>query len=100
MATTSSSSAAPKASSGTEPTPGRILINGVKAIADVAIVPGSSLIADGNVKSGALHAVGGILAGWIFGPIGWLAVGADAFSQSVSGKHIHQHFVSVEKAAD
>jgi hypothetical protein len=81
-------------------TPGRILINGVKAVADVGILPGASLLADGDVKSGALHAVGGLLAGFVFGPIGWLAFSADAFSKSVSGKNLHQHFVSVEKAAD
>ena len=45
---------------------------------------------------------GAVAARWLFGPIGWLAFGADAASKSISGKHLHQHFftVDVEKAAD
>lgn len=93
MATTST-----KTTNGSQTTPGRILVNGVKAIADVGVLPGSSLLIDGDVKSGALHAIGGLLAGAIFGPIGWLAFSADAFSKSVSGRNLHRHFISVEKA--
>jgi hypothetical protein len=94
MATASAANAARKAEAAA---PGRILINGVKAVADLGVLPGASLLAEGDVKSGTLHAVTGLLAGAILGPIGWFAVGADSFSLSVSGKHIYQHFVSVQK---
>jgi hypothetical protein len=77
--------------------PGTLLVNGVKAVADLGVLPGASLLAEGDIKSGTLHAVGGLLAGALLGPIGWFAVGADSFSLSTTGKHIYQHFVSVQK---
>ncbi len=68
------------------------LKNGVKAIAEAAVLPGSSLILDGDVKGGALHAVGGLLARALLGPLGWAYVATNSFSKSVSDKHLHQHF--------
>ncbi len=68
------------------------IVNAMKAIGDTAFLPGSSLIMDGDVKGGVLHAVGGVLGRAVLGPVGWLLVGANAFSNSVSGKHLHQHF--------
>jgi hypothetical protein len=72
------------------------LVNGVKAIGEMTVLPGASLLIDGDVKSGTLHAVGGVVAlmalGPVLGPIGWLAMAADSFSQSVSGRHIYEHF--------
>jgi Family of unknown function (DUF6072) len=78
-------------------TAGNMLVNGVKAIAELGVLPGSSLLVDGDIKSGTLHVVAGLAARAFLGPIGWLAVGADSFSKSVSGKHLHQHFFNVEK---
>ncbi|MFT6295245.1 MAG: hypothetical protein ACJATW_001524 [Glaciecola sp.] len=34
------------------------------------------------------------------GPIGWWLIGADSFSLSVSGKHLHQHFYTSKKAKE
>ena len=73
---------------------GKAAIHGVKAFSDTVILPGSSLMMDGDVKGGLLHAAGGLLARSIWGPVGWLLVGANSFSNSVSGKHLHQHFFS------
>lgn len=77
-------------------------MNGVKAVADLGVVPGASRFIEGDVKSGVLYAIGGIAARAFFGPIGWLAMGADSMSKSVSGKHLYEHFftVDVEKAKD
>jgi hypothetical protein len=76
--------------------PGKLLVNGAKVLGEVAIVPGASLIVDGEVKSGILHAAGGLLGlailGPVLGPLAWLAVGADSYSRSVSGKNIVNQF--------
>ncbi len=74
------------------------LVNGIKAIGDTMVLPGSSLLIDGDVKSGVIHAVGGVLGRAVLGPVGWLLVGANAFSNSVSGKHLHQHFIGKKEA--
>ncbi len=74
----------------TEATP---LTNGVKAVADSMILPGSSLLMDGDIKNGAIHAAGGILARAVVGPVGWVAIAANSFSNSVTGKHLHEHFL-------
>ncbi len=77
-------------------TPGRLLVNGAKVLGEVAIVPGASLIVDGEVKSGIVHAAGGLLGlavlGPVLGPLTWLAVGADSYSRSVTGKNIVNQF--------
>ena len=80
------------------PSPGHMAMNGVKAIADVGVLPGLSRLLDGHVKSGVLHVLTALVAGSVFGPLGWYAVGANSFSKSVSGKHLYQHFVNVEPA--
>jgi hypothetical protein len=73
-------------------TAGTMAINGVKAVADLGILPGASQFVDGEVKSGLLYAVGGVAARAFLGPIGWFAFGVDSLSKSLSGKHIYQHF--------
>ncbi len=82
-------------------TPTGMLVNGAKALGEIAILPGFSLVVDGDVKSGAIHAAAGLLAGVVLGPlavIGWIAAGVDSYSQSVSGMHFHEHFVTKKKA--
>ena len=73
---------------------------GSKAIKLVgeAFLPGASLLLDGNVKSGALHLVGGVAGRLVFGPIGWLYAAADSYSRSTTGKHFHQHFFGSAKS--
>src|SRR5687767_10603764 len=78
---------------------GNALINGAKVLGELGVLPGASLLIDGEVKSGTVHAVGGVLAGLVLGPIGWFAIAADSFSKSVSGRHIHEHFFE-RKIAD
>ena len=67
-----------------------VLKNGVKIIGET-LLPGASLLLDGNVPNGALHAVAGIGARMVLGPIGLLLVAVDSYSKSVSEKYIWQH---------
>jgi hypothetical protein len=80
--------------------PSQLAMNGVKAVADVGILPGTSQFLEGDVKSGALHALAAVVAGALIGPVGWFLVGASSASKSVSGKSLFQHFFTVEKAAE
>lgn len=76
------------------------LKNGIKAVGEAFVAPGSSLIIDGDVKNGVLHLAGGLAAKTLVGPIGWGLIAADSFSLSVSGKHLHQHFYTPKKAEE
>lgn len=84
-------------------TPGTLLVNGVKVLGEVAVVPGASLIVDGDVKSGIVHAAGALLGiavlGPVLGPLAWLTVGADSYSRSVSGKNLVELFGKKSKLA-
>jgi hypothetical protein len=67
---------------------------GTKAVKIVGetLAPGASLALDGDMKGGAIHLAGGILARTAFGPLGWFYMAADSYSKSTTGKHFHQHF--------
>jgi hypothetical protein len=75
-------------------------MNGVKAIADVGIMPGTSQFLEGDVRSGALHVLAAVVARSLLGPMGWFLVGASSVSKSVSGKGLFQHFFTVDKATE
>lgn len=64
--------------------------NAVKLVGEVAVVPGTSQLLDGNVPYGIGYAVLGLAARALLGPVGLLLVAADSFSSSVSGKHLHE----------
>lgn len=66
--------------------------NGVKMIGETCL-PGASLLIDGDFKGGGLHVVGGLLARWALGPIGWLAFATNSFSKSLTTKNLHEHFI-------
>ena len=70
------------------------ILNGVKAAGEALVVPGASLILDGNVKSSAVHMLGAVVARALVGPVGWIYFAADSYSVSVSGKNLHEHFIS------
>ncbi len=69
-----------------------VLTNTLKVAGEALVVPGASLVVDGDLKGGALHIVGAYVARALVGPIGWALMAADSYSVSVSGKHFHQHF--------
>jgi hypothetical protein len=72
---------------------------GTKAVKLVgeAVVPGVSLMLDGEIKSGSLHLLGGAAGRLLLGPIGWFYAAADSYSRSTTGKHFHQHFLTSSK---
>lgn len=80
--------------------PSQLAMNGVKAIADVGIMPGTSQFLEGDVRSGALHVLAAVVARSLLGPMGWFLVGASSVSKSVSGKGLFQHFFTVDKATE
>lgn len=63
---------------------------GLKIASEVLIAPGSSLILDGRIKAGGAHLLGGIVATWALGPLGYVLVAANSYTRSVSGRHLHQ----------
>ena len=74
------------------PSIGEQIFNGVKLVADLVLVPGTSHIVEGRVSSGILYAGGGFAARYllpgILGPVGWIAVALDSYSVSASGRHL------------
>ena len=68
-----------------EPGTGVVLGRGLKIVGEALVAPGSSLILDGQILPGAAHVVGGLLAKWALGPVGWLLVAANSYSRSVTG---------------
>lgn len=64
--------------------------NAIRALGEL-LLPGTSQFLDGELKSGTLHAVGGLVAKAAFGPVGWLAFGLNSYSSSVTGRSAYRH---------
>lgn len=72
---------------------GGVIENGVKMVGEI-VLPGASLLLDGNIQAGAGHAIVG-LAIWTFlGPARFL-VSANSFSKSVTDQHLHTHLLGL-----
>ena len=82
--TTAKEQDVPKAAEHSE-TAGGVVVGRTLKIAGETVVPGASLIIDGNVRSGALHAVGGIVARSLLGPVGVGIVALNSYKKSTSG---------------
>lgn len=67
-----------------------VLTNGAKLVGE-SVLPGASLLMDGQFLSGAAHAVVGIGARIAIGPAAVLLVCADSFSKSVTDKSLFTH---------
>lgn len=72
--------------------------NAVKLVGE-AVVPGASLLMDGNVVGGAAHLLVGVAARVALGPLGLLLVAANSYSQSTTGKHLWNHMADVGRKA-
>jgi len=70
------------------PSAGDQVVNAVKFLADISIMPGSSQVVEGNVGSGLVYGVAGWAAKVMGGPLLWSVVGLDSYSMSASGKHL------------
>ena len=75
-----------------EPSGGTVGGRGVKLVGESVLTPGASLLLDGQMGSGAAHAVGGMAAAWLAGPLGWILVGANSYCKSVSGENLVGYF--------
>jgi hypothetical protein len=83
-----------------QPTNSSVFANGVKLVGET-FIPGASLMLDGKLGNGAAHAVAGLGARIVLGPIGLVLVAADSYSKSVSGKYLWDHLGSLfDKARD
>ena len=83
---------------GTEASSEVLVGRGVKLLGEMVVGPGASLALDGKILPGAAHFVGGMLARWAFGPVGWFLVAADSYAKSVTGKGLTDHLQSVRRA--
>lgn len=72
-----------------------VIENGVKLIGEI-VVPGASLLLDGDMKGGAGHAVVGIAAWALLGPAR-LLVSANSYSKSVTNENLHVHLLEMFK---
>ena len=80
-------------------TPVGMLTNGVKLVGET-MLPGASLLMDGNLVNGAAHVAVGAAAAAFVAPWAVLLVVADSFSKSVSGKNLWDHVNVGKKAPD
>lgn len=80
----------------------RTLANGAKLVGE-AVLPGASLLMDGKIGEGAVHAIVGVGARVVLGPIGWLGsilVAADSFSKSVADRNLWDYVPREEDAPE
>jgi hypothetical protein len=78
-----------------------VLTNGAKLVGE-SVLPGASLLMDGQFLNGAAHAAVGIGARLALGPLGVVLVCADSFSKSVTDKFLWDHVkdgIEARKAA-
>jgi len=82
-----------------ETNPVGMLTNGVKLVGET-VLPGASLLMDGQLVNGAAHAVLGAAAVAFVAPWAGLLVVADSFSKSVTGKNVWEHINFGKKKDD
>ena len=80
-----------------EPASNVVIGRGIKVLGET-VVPGACLVLDGELLPGAAHLVGGLVARWAFGPVGWLLVAANSYSKSVTGKNLVEHLQGTRPA--
>ena len=80
-----------------EPISDVVIGRGLKILGET-VVPGASLVLDGKILPGAAHLVGGLVARWAFGPVGWLLIAAYSDSKSVTGRSLPEHLQSTRPA--
>lgn len=78
------------------PAPGAQVVNGVKLVADVGVLPGIGQFVEGNIAEGAMYSIGGLATKAILVPVlgvplgilAWVALGLDSYSKSSTGAHL------------
>jgi len=74
-----------------------VLANGAKLFGET-VIPGASLLMDGQFCNGIIHTAVGVGARLALGPIGLVLVCADSFSKSTTDKTLWDHVNSAYKA--
>jgi Family of unknown function (DUF6072) len=84
-----------------EPSSNVVIGRSIKILGET-MAPGVSLVLDGEILPGAAHLVGGLVARWALGPVGWFLVAANSYSKSVTGRSLTEHLQSTRpgKTAD
>lgn len=66
----------------------RIVERGIKIAGEALVAPGLSLILDGKLGAGALHAIAGLAAATVLGPPGYILLAANSYARSVTGRNL------------
>ena len=87
------------------PPAGQQVVNALKLVADVTILPGTSHLVEGKVKEGIIYGLTGLASKIILtpllGPAVWIPqvlVGLDSFSTAASGRHLWETAVPTSEA--
>lgn len=72
------------------------LTNAAKLVGE-SVLPGASLMMDGKLANGAVHALLGFGARALAGPAGIVLIAADSYSKSVSDKYLWDHIAPLWK---
>jgi len=67
--------------------------------ASEVVIPGGSNLINGDIKQAGIHAVAGLVAGALFGPIGLIAVAANSFARATTGHHLFESLQGPDNAA-
>jgi len=73
--------------------------NAVKILGET-MIPGASLLMDGNILSGGAHTIIGTWARVALGPLGHALVIANSYAKSTTGKGLLQQFSRAPKAEE
>lgn len=76
----------------------KVVTNGIRLAGDTLVVPGASLILDGQIGPGIARVAAGVAARVVFGPIGWLAVAADSYAKTTTGTGLAERLWSKAKS--
>jgi|tagenome__1003787_1003787.scaffolds.fasta_scaffold20056267_1 hypothetical protein len=77
---------------------GGVLTNSLKLVGEVFVAPGSSLILEGKVGPGLVHALLGVAATAFLGPVAPVArllICANSYSKSISDQNLWQSATDV-----
>lgn len=73
--------------------------NGIRLLGETVVMPGASLILDGKIGEGAIHAVLGLAAKALLGPPVWMLIAANSYSKCVSGRNLYEHVMGSSGSA-
>ena len=78
----------------------QVLPNALRFAGETLVLPGSSLLLDGQIGPGAVHAVLGVAARALVGPVGWAVFAANSYAKATTGAGLMEHLGSRRKKAE